>query len=99
MTEKLELATPEVTPALTEWWVSRLVLDWDEARIDVVLRGTNGERATFVLVDAAERLKAMNAADPANSLHRMALDWLVADGKVAGAVTGIAELPLKALAL
>jgi hypothetical protein len=94
--ETLSLTTPEVIPAITttDYKVALLLLDMDGAQISIHLRGTNGERKEF-RYDGADATALMVSLNKANltvkSLQRRILEKLTADGKMAGAVTGIPD--------
>lgn len=93
MAEQLTLTTPEVVPSKTTTYyrVVRVLFDWREARIAVVVEGERGELKTFDY-EAAEALTLMRALNTANlstlSLQKRILNRLVADGKMSGTVTG-----------
>lgn len=91
--ESLTLATPEVIPQITNaaYRVGRLDLDWEHATIVVVVIGANGERRAFDYTGAIATtfMTSLNTANlTTQSLHRRILARLVADGKLAGTVSG-----------
>lgn len=100
--ELFTLAVPEVVPAVSNiaWRLVKLDLDWEAAEIVIGLKGSNGERRSFTYggiygATDADRTKAtalMVALNKANlsikSLQRRVLEQLVADGLLAGAITG-----------
>lgn len=96
MAEEVTLATPEVRPEIrtTAYRVRALFLDWEGSRIVVHLRGTNGElrEVAYTAETAATLMRALNRADLSTaSLQRRILSRLVADGFLAGAVSGTPE--------
>jgi hypothetical protein len=93
--EKITLAAPEVTPAITttDYQLASLLLDLEASRIVVTLKGTNGERRQVIYEDAAATLKALNTANlTVKSLHRRVMEKLIADGKVAGTIAGTPDV-------
>lgn len=106
MAEKLALAVPEVTPAVSTagYRVVFLLLAWEQQTITIHLRGDNGELREFRYggplpqTAPAERAKAlalMTALNKANlstkSLQRRILEQLLADGLLAGTVAGVPD--------
>ena len=92
--EQLDLATPVTTPDLTAWQVSRLDLDWTGARIVITLRGPNREqkRHDYSGAAATTLMTALNKANlTTNSLHKRILNRLVADGVIAGTISGVPD--------
>lgn len=93
MAEQLNLTASEVIPQqVTSYYkVIMLVLDWEGARISIVLRGEQGERRTFEYEGnvATTLMVALNTANLAiKSLHRRVLERLSLDGRLVGAVSG-----------
>jgi hypothetical protein len=94
--EAVTLTTPEITPQITttDYRVIGLLLEWERASIVMHLRGTNGERKEC-RYDGAEATTLMRALNVANlsikSLHRRILERLIADGKIAGSVSGVPD--------
>lgn len=91
--ESLTLATPEVIPQITNgsYRVGRIDLDWDQATITIVLVGANGERRSFDYTGATATtlMVGLNKANLSiQSLQARVLARLVADGKLAGVVSG-----------
>jgi len=91
--ETLTLTTPEVTPQITttEYRVVYLLLEWEQGLIVIHLRGTNGERTEvrYTGPEAVTMIRTLNTANlSVKSLHKRILEKLVADGKIAGTVTG-----------
>ena len=92
--ETLTLTTPEVTPQITtaDYKVALLVIDVEGASIVIHLRGANGERKEFRYDDAATTIRALNTANlQVKSLQRRILEKLIADGKLAGNVSGVPD--------
>jgi hypothetical protein len=106
MAETFNLATPEVTPAIqtAAYQLVFLLLDFEGQTIVVRIRGEHGELREFryggplPLTPATERQKAvtlMLALNKANlslkSLQRRVLEQLVADGLIAGTISGVPD--------
>lgn len=98
MAEKLDLTAPVTKPALTDYRVERLTLHFNPpegSSIYIQLLGTNGEAFSHAYVDApgsptaTTLLIALNKMDlSTQSLQRRILARLVADGVLAGSITG-----------
>lgn len=85
MTTKLLLAQPE--PAITEWRVTRVVLDRDAEEIIVRVRANTGVARDIYLRDqGCALIDELTAAGSAESLECMVLRRLVADGHFEGSV-------------
>lgn len=83
--------TPVVPPARTHYTISRLTLDWEHACIDITLRDNTGETQTHTYsgAEATNLMRTLNTANlTTNSLHKRTLTKLIADGKLAGTITG-----------
>lgn len=92
--EQLTLTAAQTYPSTTFWKISALHLDWTAARIDIVLLGTNGEQKTFSYTGATATtfMIALNKLNlSVQSLHSRIMTRLVADGFLAGSVTGIPD--------
>lgn len=91
MAELVTLTTAITTPNLTTYRVVGLHLDWDAATIGIRLRGTNGEIKTAGYQGAAATtlMTQLNKANlTSNSLHKRILTQLIADGELAGTISG-----------
>lgn len=91
--ERLNLSTPiPAPPAITGYTISRLLLTWEPtAQIVVTLRATDGTLSDQVYEGATATaiLVALNKANlSTRSLNQRIFDRLIADGKIAGTVTG-----------
>lgn len=92
--ETIQLATPitPVSPTTSTYRVRSLMLDWDGARIVVVLSDNNGVQSSrqYEGAEATALMVALNKANlTTNSLHKRVLNQLASDGKLpAGSVTG-----------
>lgn len=85
MLEKIVLTEPE--PAITEWRLSRLVIDRDAAEVIVRLRANTGTTRDIYYRAASEWIDELTTADlSAESLDCRVLLRLVADGHLDGAV-------------
>ena len=92
MAEQHTLTTPITQPAITTYRVARIVLDWDAAVVDIVTVDSGGHRVEhrYTGSTATGLMVQLNKANlSVNSLHKRALQRLVADGLLgAGVVTG-----------
>ena len=91
MAELITLTTPVVPPTLTTYSVRMIALDRDAATISIRLRGTNGETKTcsYNGPAASALIVSLNKANlSVTSLERRVLDRLIADGELAGTVSG-----------
>jgi hypothetical protein len=94
--ETLTLTAPEVIPQrlTTDYRVSLLALDLEQAQIIIHVRGTNGERKQFTY-DGDVAVVFITALNKSNltikSLQRRILERLATDGYLAGAVTGTVD--------
>ena len=93
--EQVDLTTPITKPTTNYYRVVLLTLDWDAAYIAIRLKGQNGEFLDFIyrdelpLTEATTLMTTLNTANlSTNSLHKRILNKLVADGKLAGTVSG-----------
>lgn len=90
--EQVDLTAPVQPPATTHYRISRIMLDWDAACIDIILRDNVGgtTTATYTGQDATDLMVFLNTANLTNnSLHKRTLNKLIADGKLIGTVTGV----------
>jgi len=87
--EQIDLTAAETC---TNYRVANLFLDWDGQMITVCLRCTATGRVqtfTYTGTEARNMMITLNKANlSTNSLHKRVLDKLIADGKIAGTVTG-----------
>lgn len=91
MAEIVTLTTPVTTPNLTTYRVVAVAFDWDAATIGIRLRGTNGESRTCGYQGSAATtlMTALNKVDlSTTSLQKRVLQRLIADGEIAGAISG-----------
>lgn len=90
--EQVDLTTPETC---TNYRLANLFLDWDGQQIVVCLRcAATGKVLTFTYsgTEARNMMVVLNKANlTANSLHKRVLDKLIADGKIAGSVSGTVD--------
>lgn len=87
--EQLDLTTP-----VTWYRVSRLSMDWPAQHIWIRLAGPNGEDLahTYVGAQATALMTALNKANlSTKSLHKRIIEQLVADGVLAGTISGSPE--------
>lgn len=88
----MEQHTSTIPVSVTNYKVRRLAMDWTDARIEVVVIASNGDKLAFQYL-GAQATSLMTALNKANlsvlSLHARILNQLAADGKLpAGNVTG-----------
>lgn len=94
--EQCDLTTPEIyppaNPTTAYWKLDELHLIWASQSITITLIGQNGERKTFAY-DGSIATALMSALNTANlsikSLQRRVLERLIADGKLAGTISGV----------
>lgn len=91
--ERLTLAIPAVTPAITlsGWEIDELALRWRQAVIAIQLVGTNGEQKEERIEGETARtlMKALNTANLSiKSLHRRLMEWLIANRGYIGTIDG-----------
>lgn len=89
--EQLDLSAPVQPPAQTTYTIDSLTLNWGAACIDIVLRDNLGATQSFHYngATATNLMLALNTANLSiKSLYRRTLEKLVADGKLAGTVSG-----------
>jgi hypothetical protein len=97
MGEQLDLATPVTKPAITNYRVSYMNLDLDNARIVVFLTANNGDtiQKTYdatTTPSGAVLLHNLNTGNfSVNSLMKAVYNRLIADGVLAGTVSGVAS--------
>mgnify|MGYP001613529204 FL=1 len=94
MAELITLTTPAVAPVLTDYRVVSLALDWEEERIVIKLLAPDGQRIghNYVGVTALTLMRALNKVDlSVKSLQRRILERLVADGVIAGVISGVPD--------
>lgn len=88
--EQVDIA-PVQPPAKTHYRISRLTLDWEAACIDIVLKDNTGgtQTHTYSGAEATSLMQVLNTTNlTTNSLHKRTLAKLIADGKLAGTITG-----------
>lgn len=94
--ETLQLTTSEITPQVvtSDYRVIYLALDWENKLIVIRLRGTNGEHKSVMYEEAIATtlMTALNKADlSVKSLHKRILERIIADGFLAGTITGVPD--------
>ena len=86
--EQLDI-TPVQPPALTTYTIDSLHLNWGQSAIDITLKDNLGATLTFSYGNAAALMLALNTANLSiKSLYRRVLERLIADGKIAGTISG-----------
>ena len=90
--ERVTLTAPITKPSITAYELSSVKLDWTAQRVDVrLLSPATGEAQTFSYTDAkaTQMMAALNKANlSTRSLKQRIFDRLIADGFLAGTVTG-----------
>lgn len=93
--EQVDLTTPEIVPPpnppTNYWRVDDVRLVWSAQLVKIGLVGQNGENKKFAYTgaEAATMMVALNKANlSVKSLQRRVLERLIADGKLAGSITG-----------
>ena len=91
--EQVDLTAPDqVRPGTSTYTLKELNLDWVNKTVVIVLRGSNGENKTVVYGEnegSVAMLKALNKANlSVKSLHRRVMERLLADGHLAGSISG-----------
>lgn len=85
----MTLTTPQ---SVTDYRISIIKFNWDEAKIHIVLKDTQGDTITagYTGAEATSLMIALNKANlTTNSLQKRTLERLVTDGKIPiGTVTG-----------
>lgn len=91
----METVTLTVPIAASSLRVSRLILDWDVAVIEVLLYAQNGRRFEYLYTGATATafMVALNKANlSTKSLHRRIIERLMLDYlDLAGAITGAVD--------
>jgi hypothetical protein len=98
MAERIDLSAPDqATPGTPDYRVVLLTLAFEGpegAYICIGLQGSTGQRRSFTYEGDTARamIVALNKADlSVKSLQRRILERLVADGKLAGVISGVAD--------
>ena len=91
--EQIDLVTPDqVVPGTMTYELVRIVFDWEHGRLAILLKGANGERKEVVYgqnTGARDLMRSINKADfSTKSLHRRLMEKLLADGHLAGSISG-----------
>lgn len=92
MAEIVTLTVPP--PQLTTYKVNELYLNWDAARIDIGLKGTNGEAKhhSYGSTTATAFMSVLNTKNfTSTSLHKEVMKRLISDGVIAGTISGTPE--------
>ena len=93
MAEQINLTSPDqAVVGTSEYHIAALTLDWDGARIDIRLNSAKGLARTFSYAGqtATDLLKVLNTVNlSVKSLHKRVFDRLMADGHLAGSVSGV----------
>lgn len=96
--EQIDLTTPEQYPLPTKtvvsWRVDEIHLQWSAQHIGIVVLGPDNERRE-IHYNGAIATSLMTTLNKVNmsvkSLHKRVLEYIVADGKMAGTITGVVD--------
>ena len=92
MAEQINLTTPISEPSTTFYKVMSLNCDWENARVNIYLKDTvSNKRQHFEYVGtvAADLMVLMSKKNFATtSMQRVILNKLIADGYLAGTISG-----------
>lgn len=94
--ERIDLTTPLTYSSTTGYTFKLISLDWEGAQITILLRDaatpTRVVTFTYTGATASTLMIALNKANlSTRSLNQRVLDRLIADGKIAGTVTGTVQ--------
>lgn len=92
MAEIITLTSPP--PQLTTYRVNELHLNWDAQRIEIVLKGTNGEHQSHAYgsTTATAYMNLINTKNfSSTSLHKEIMKRLNSEGKVVGTISGLPD--------
>jgi hypothetical protein len=90
MAEKIDLAAPDQSrPGTSEYRIAGLFLNVEDEYIEINLRGANAELRVERYADALDLIIALNKANlSTKSLQRRIMERLIADGRLAGSISG-----------
>ena len=96
MSEQIDLTTTDqAAPGTSSYHIVRLDLNFEAKSIGIGLIGENGERKEISYGEDAGAVALMRALNKANlstkSLHRRIMEKLIADGHLAGTISGAPE--------
>ncbi len=91
--EQVDLTAPDQVQAGTSVYIIKeLNFDWGNKTIVIVLRGSGGEHKEVVYREedgSVTLMRSLNKADlSTKSLHRRVMEKLIADGRLAGSISG-----------
>ncbi len=90
--EQIDLILPITKETITNWKVSRLELDWTNARIEIhLIFASTGEKVIFGYngVTATNLMRTMNTKNfSVTSIHKTLFQKLVNDGYISGNISG-----------
>lgn len=94
--EQIDLLAPDQVQAGTlTYSIAQIVLDQEHGRIVIRLVGGDGERKEVVFGDADNARSMLRALNKVNlstkSLHRRIMEKLLADGHLAGTISGVPD--------
>ncbi len=78
----------------TYFKVTAIMFDWDSLTLIIRLRGANGvsQSESYTGVNATTFIQALNKATfTVKSMHRQIIERLVADGRLAGTISGLPD--------
>ena len=93
MSEILTLTTPITQPSVTTYDVLFISLDWQNARIVIRVKGSNGVELPEIVYEGTPAVSLMTTLNSANlsvkSLYKRTIEKLQADGRLpAGTISG-----------
>jgi hypothetical protein len=89
MAEQITLNAPIAKPSVTDYRIGYFAIDVSNQRLIVELVANDGTRLMHVWEEAGALIGALNVANlTTKSLERRIYERLIADGVLAGAVTG-----------
>ncbi len=90
--EQIDLTTPDqATSGTPSYYIARLDLDWDGARVTIYLNSAGGLKKTLVFTgtDATAYMRAANKRDfSTTSMQRWTYNQLTTKGHLSGTVSG-----------
>lgn len=92
--EKITLTSPIITPSITDVEIYQLNLLWGESLIDIRIITNTGKMIShsYYGQDARDKMKALRKANLSiKSLDRRIFEILIADGVIAGTITGVPD--------
>lgn len=92
--EKITQTAPTIFPNEIDWEIDTLLLAWRSQiiHIDVISNVGTKRNKEYTGLDAKNKMLALNKANlSTKSLHKRIMEFLVADGVITGAITGVPD--------